>query len=120
VLTVYTKKQRVDINSAPPEVLAALPGMSVQAVKRLLKNRDMAPFEDYDSVRQALGEHYYRLIGPWVTISPSRVYTIISEAWLKESNARHGMMAVVQVSRRGKLETLYWVDDTFYAWPEED
>ena len=53
-LTVFSRSADVDVLIAPPEVVAALPGMTPEALNEFLKQRSSLP-RDKDAVAAALG-----------------------------------------------------------------
>jgi general secretion pathway protein K len=54
-LTLYGKAGRVNINAAPPEVLAALPGMEPGMLNRILEIRTLSGIRSMDDIREILG-----------------------------------------------------------------
>lgn len=85
---------RVDLNHAPPAVLASLPGMGPEAVSRLLELRargdrvnDLAAFPALlsEGARQSF-EHAYAFLAPRVALEP--------DAWVVTSRAADGEPAV--------------------------
>jgi general secretion pathway protein K len=117
LFSIYTRSSRLDVNSASRPALLALPGMEESLVGRLIDRRDRSRFNRLSQVRQVLGDSAYRLAAPLLTVMPSRVYTIISEAWLPGRRAGHSMLCVVRFRGSETVDYLYWVDDLFYAWP---
>ena len=54
LVTVFSGRGEIDVRVAPPEVLAALPGMSAELLKKILDQRAQAP-EDAESLLEMLG-----------------------------------------------------------------
>lgn len=85
----------VNLNSAPATVLLALPGMSAEAVERIMSRRSMArPIASLDELagllsppaRAVLLEGYADL-ARIVTFSPAQL-VIMAEGWVQTQNAR--------------------------------
>ena len=119
VFTVYGDHRAVNLNGAPPEVLHCLPCMPARAVERLLKARAREPLHDVDQARRVLGEEVYNLVRPWVTLDPSPYYTVISQGWRKGSATRRSLLAVVRLDEMARIDICYWIDDLYYALPDD-
>ncbi|MCB2189080.1 MAG: general secretion pathway protein GspK [Deltaproteobacteria bacterium] len=118
IFTVYTRDRRVDVNSASYEVLMSLPEIDEDTVLRILEARRRGPFMSLTDVRREIGDTRYRRLGPLLTVTPSRAYTIVSEGTVTQGRGHHVMMAVVRIMPAGRIERLFWVDDLFYTPPE--
>jgi len=60
-LTLHGKAGRVNINAAPREVLAALPGMEPGMADRIVEIRAQAEIRSIDDIRDVLGAGYARM-----------------------------------------------------------
>ena len=67
-------------------------------------------------MNRIVGGLRFRELAPWITVSPGRVYTIVSRAQLSEGRARHTIMAVVRLQTRGQSKNLFWLDDVVQSW----
>lgn len=113
--TCYSPGRKVDLNSAPLKVLMCLPGLGPEKARRLVEARRRNPFRGVHQAGAILGGDASQAMR-WLTVSPGRVYTIVSQAVLHESRARSTIMAVVRIPRRGLPATLFWVDDLSRVW----
>lgn len=116
LFTIYKRSTKVDLNSAPLKVLLALPGLDVDTAAKLIDARNSYPFRGFQRVSRIVGGLRFRELAPWITVSPGRVYTIVSRAQLKEGRARHTIMAVVRLQTRGQTKNLFWLDDVVQSW----
>jgi type II secretory pathway component PulK len=92
----------INLNSAPGTVLLALPGMTIEAVERIMSRRSIArPVASLDELagllsppaRAALLEGYADL-ARMVTFSPAQL-VITAEGWVQGQNARATIEVVV-------------------------
>jgi type II secretory pathway component PulK len=116
LFTVYKRSTKVDLNSAPLKVLLALPGLDKDTAAKLIEARSSYPFRGFQRVSRIVGGLRFRELAPWITVSPGRVYTIISRGQLSEGRARHTIMAVVRLRTRRQSENLFWLDDVVQSW----
>lgn len=67
-------KMVVDLNTAPPQVLAALPRLGPVLVARIVAARRDAPFrsiEDFDERVKGIGPATIKALRPFVTVRPA-------------------------------------------------
>jgi general secretion pathway protein K len=74
-LTVYTKKNKININAAPKEVLMALPGMTPELADSIISSRQTKETTGGANVQGVLGENY-SLMAPYITTGGSNVFSI--------------------------------------------
>jgi general secretion pathway protein K len=118
VFTIYKRSTKVDLNSAPLKVLLALPGLDQDTAAKLVDARASYPFRGFQRVSRIVGGLRFRDLAPWITVSPGRVYTIVSRAQLNEGRARHTIMAVVRLQTRRQNQHLFWLDDVVQSWQQ--
>lgn len=111
LFTVYARGRKVDLNQAPLAVLTCLPGITPEIAAKVLRARRRRPFRSFRRLRQVVGDQAFRLLSPWATLTPGRIYTIVARAEVASPRARHTILAVVYVARRRPPRVLYWVDD---------
>jgi general secretion pathway protein K len=74
-LTVYTKRNRININAAPKEVLMALPGMTPELADSIISSRQTVDPTGGTNIRNVLGDSY----GPmarYITTGGSNVFSM--------------------------------------------
>ncbi|KMY68888.1 hypothetical protein AAU61_04745 [Desulfocarbo indianensis] len=116
LFTIYKRGAKVDLNSAPLMVLLALPGLDQDTAAKLVEARAAYPFRGFQRVSRIVGGLRFRELAPYITVSPGKVYTIISRAQLNEGRARHAILAVVRLETRGGGQNLFWLDDVVQSW----
>ena len=110
-LTVYTATSRVNVNYAPPEVLAALPGMGWEEARSLVAARARQLLEASDLSSRAPAEAL-----PFLTTQPSQTFSLVATAWLEGSATRRSLRVVARRDARARLghQRLVWYDQ---YWP---
>ena len=105
-LTVYSKSADVDVLLAPPEVVAALPGMTPEALNDFLKQRSSLP-RDQKAVAAALGP-----AKDAATLPEAKAYRVVT-AMRFDNGRRTSTEAVISVGKDKDKEpynVLFWQD----------
>ena len=100
-LTVFSKNSRVNIDTAPKEVLMAIPGMSEDSVTSIIEVRKGLDHQE----KTPLGTES----GPYViTGKSSNVFTIEVSVKNGDKPSGYGTKAVVRIEGKKKYNVLYW------------
>jgi general secretion pathway protein K len=116
-VTVYSEKAQVNLNYAEPEVIAALPGIDSEIAEVIVSARAE---ESLSTGRMA--QRIANLIpgeaASFITTDPSRIYSLVATAFLKDSKLRTSVRAVVKLDGTFKWghTKLIWYDE---YWPSE-
>ena len=113
-LTVYADSSRVNVNYAPAEVLAALPGMDRELARSLVAARARRLLAASDLSGRAAAEAL-----PFLTTRPSDTFSLVATAWLEGSSTRRSLRVVARKDRRSRLghQRLIWYDQYWPAPP---
>jgi general secretion pathway protein K len=107
-LTVFSGSSNVDVLIAPPEIIAALPGMTPSALKDFLNQRPALPREDAAAIATALGPAQAS-----ATIPKSMAFRVLTT--VRFDNGRQMLSEVVIALRGGgdkdPYRVLSWRDD---------
>ncbi len=76
-LTTYTSYNRININSAPLEVLASIPGMDRQKAQAIINRRATKPFSSPTDVGEVVGQSDMNALGV-LSALPSHVFSLRS------------------------------------------
>lgn len=101
-LTVYPGTRSVNITSAEPEVLAALPGMDLDSARSVVADRQNSPFTSADLAPRTAGTIPSSAVSQ-LTASPSGCYCLVSTAWVKGSKIRRSIKVVVRLNTGSKF-----------------
>jgi general secretion pathway protein K len=121
-LTVYSEKAQVNLNYAEPEVIAALPGVDPQTADTIVSARAEESLSTGRAAQRIAG----LLPGEatsLTTTEPSRVYSLVATAFLKDSKLRTSVRAVVKLDgtlKWGHAKLIwydeYWASDRILMW----
>ncbi len=107
LVTVYTDTAQINVNSAPREVLLAVPGMTEAAAEAILAFRKTRPFKSTAELKGILGT----LGGDSLGFTPSNLYALTASGRAAEGGVRHTVRAIVQVGGGPPgYKVLHWVD----------
>ena len=113
LFTVYERGRKINLNSAPWPVLASLPGLDLDAARKLWERRRQGLFKNTVEVKQIIGDLRFRQAASLIRLNPGVTFTVISRARDARTGARHAVMAVMRNFGRGPLalQDRFWVDD---------
>jgi general secretion pathway protein K len=98
-LTVYGKTDKVNMNTAPKEVLEALPGTDAAMVERIIAFRTVAEIQGDAAVRDFLGAAY-PLAAPYLIADPgtSSLLTVEAVGYTDDVKRGHSIRATIVVN----------------------
>ena len=99
-LTVYGKTGQININAAPKEVLAALPGMDAAMVERIIEFRGSSEIRGDAAVREFLGAAY-PLMAPYASADPgaSSLFTVEATGYTDDAKKGYSILATITLDR---------------------
>lgn len=96
-LSLMNTAQQINVNVAPQEVLAALPGMNADMVKRIMEIRAVSEIRDVEVIRDIIGDSY-PLMSPHVVFAPpgqTTAYTVEATGYMKNGKTGYPITATV-------------------------
>ena len=108
-LTTFTAANRINLNSAPAQVLAAIPGLDFDTALQIINLRQQTPFREASELLQLIPGLPTEVIN-YLAVLRTNVYSLVSEGRLTDSEAISRIRAVIQIdatSRKG-YSSLYW------------
>lgn len=108
-LTIYGKAGQVNINAAPKEVLAALPGLDTAMVERIITFRGPSEIRGDAAVKDLLGAAY-PLIAPYANADPgaSTVFTIEATGYTDDVKKGYSIRATITLERSHQFRYVYY------------
>jgi general secretion pathway protein K len=106
-LTVYSKVGGINVNTAPREVLEALPGMTPEAAEQVVAQRELSGPSTPMDLRSVLGDRFTSL-APYIGGSESDRYTIDSSGYKQGEKQGFTVRATVAIAGDGKYSYLYY------------
>jgi general secretion pathway protein K len=113
-LTVHGKTGRININAAPKEILAALPGMDAEMAERIIEFRTAAQIGGENAAKELLGAAY-PLMAAHVSAAPgaSNTFTAVSTGYRDDPKKGHSILATITFDASHR----YWY--VYYKSPVE-
>jgi general secretion pathway protein K len=93
-LTIYGTSSKININAASREVLLALPGLTPEAVQRIIDQREAAEFKSVQDIQAITGLNFPQL-AQYIDMAEANVYSVESTGFLGEAKQGYGIRAVV-------------------------
>jgi len=90
---------KICINAASKAMLRALPQMTEELAQSVIDFRKEADFKSLGEVSTLLGADVYGAISPYITLTPSAYYQIVSVGNITDSRTRQGVSAIVEINR---------------------
>ena len=118
LITGYSRSNRVDANTAPEEILLSIPGLDKGAVDSIIRARAEKPIKNIQELKTIIGDHIYSLISKHLSVTSSRIYSIVSTGFVPESDVQRSVKGVVIINlgSEKKYQIVYWADN--YPRPE--
>ncbi len=109
LFTVLTGKARVNVNTAPFEVLLSIPGVDEESAERIIEARKKRDFASVNDLT-ALGVRLAPDIGKSIAFTSDGFYTVEATGGLEGSPVRYSIKAVVKISEGARHKIVYWKD----------
>ncbi len=109
-LTVHNKTGQININYAPKEVLAALPGMNAAMADRIIEIRASSEIRGPEDVKDILGDSY-SLAAPYIsfaTAGASQVYSVEATGYKEDQKKGYSILAKIQIEGPHKYRYVYY------------
>jgi len=113
LVTVYSRSNRVEVNSAPKEILMTIPGINEEVATKIIEARKERPLKDLNAIRTALGDAAYAQALQYLTFGSSSVYSIVVTGIMRESGIKRRIKGIVRINLRSaeKYQVVYWADN---------
>jgi len=105
--TIDSKTDKINLNTAPIEVLKAIPGMTDEMIQRITASRDLSPAERGQSIAGWLGGDF-NAIAPYVTTAESTVYSIDAMGYKDNEKRNYTVRATVAIEGAQKCRMIYF------------
>ncbi|MCI0469336.1 MAG: type II secretion system protein GspK [Nitrospirae bacterium] len=106
-LTVNSKMNVINVNSAPAEVLMAVPGLTAEIVSRIIEYREIKEIRSMSEITGILGESYAQT-SKYINVYEGMAYFIESIGYLKDNKAGYRIAATVVFEGINKHRYLYY------------
>jgi hypothetical protein len=103
LLTVNSKTDKINLNTAPREVLLAIPGITSETADAIILNRENQERTNREILGQSssLAQHY-------LSLSDAGVFTIDAFGYKHSEEAGYGIRATVSIDGNNGYRYLYY------------
>jgi general secretion pathway protein K len=108
--TAYYNSNRINVNSAPLQVLMAIPGMPPQAAEHIYQRRKIKPYKTQAEIMQDVAVPLPPTVAPLLSTDTTGVYTLTASAHMNGSKVQRVIRCVVSLDPREPnwYRILYW------------
>jgi general secretion pathway protein K len=109
-LTLYSTMSQININAAPKEILAALPGMTAETADRIMELRALAEIRGIDDIKDIIGSSYSQM-APYVSFAPgstSAAYTVEATGYKGDQKKGYSIRATVTFDSLQQYRYVYY------------
>jgi general secretion pathway protein K len=109
-LTTFTGIARINVNSAPAPVLAAIPGLDYEVANQIVLMRQQAPIMGLNEIMERIPGIPTETANYLSMMRTSNVYTLVSTGHVRDSEVVSRIRTVVRVGGPGQrpCSILYW------------
>lgn len=107
LLTTTSGSTRINVGSAPKEVLMTLPGMTEDAADRIIEYRTQAGIKNPQEVQSIAGPAY-SLMARYMTVAEGRAFTIDATGFGKETDQGYSIRATVVIEDDSRYRFAYY------------
>lgn len=109
-LSLAYNSTQININAAPPEVLAALPGMNAAMIQRLLEIRAAAEIRGVEDVQDIIGDGY-AVMAPYAVFTSggqTAAYTVEAAGFKRNGKSGYSIIATVAFDSPDRYHYVYY------------
>jgi len=109
-LTTYYNSNRINVNSAPLQVLQAMPGMPPLAAEHIYQRRKTKPYKTQAEITQDVAIPLPPTVAPLLSTDSTGTYTLTASAHMQGSKVQRVIRCVVSLDTREPnwYRILYW------------
>jgi len=107
LLTVYSTTNRINVKTAPREVLMAIPGLSSDLADSVITLRETAPEEIIRHLQASFGKSY-DAIAPYIGAEDSNTYTIDALGYKEDRKKGYSVRSTIIIGNNNKYRTVYY------------
>jgi len=114
-LTVYTKNNRVNLNSAPKEVLMAVPGMTPEIADSIISYRQNKEIRNMQEILHIIGDAN-NIMAPYIFTGDTGAFSIESIGYKGSEKAGYRIKAVAMIIGDNNYQYLYYKSPASTTW----
>ena len=105
-------QSRININAAPPRLLAALPSMTPELAEKVRQYRETQDFKSLHELGEIVGPEAFAALSPFISLEDTPYFRIFSVGRLRSGPVRSGVEVLVRIDALDDdgYEILEWKD----------
>jgi len=109
-LTLYSNTTKININAAPKEILAAIPGMTAEMADQIIALRTSADSNSEEGVKTIIGANYSLMVSyiSFGSTSSRGIYTVEATGYKGSPQKGYSILATVTFESQQKYRYLYY------------
>lgn len=107
MLTVHSATNKINVKTAPREVLIAIPGMTADLADSIIALRESKP-EEFVQQLQALFDKSYDTMMPYIGAGDSNIYTIDAVGYREDKRKGYTIRATFIMESADKYRTIFY------------
>ncbi len=107
LITVNSRSNKININAASKEVLAAIPGMSSELADAVITYRESMEISNTQEIQGVIGSAY-ALVSPYISTAGTSTYTIKSIGHKESDIKGYGIIATITIEGNNKYKYKYY------------
>lgn len=106
-LTVHSRQRVINVNSAPKEVLMAIPGMTEEIADSIIEYRKEKRINHINEIQGILGTNFSSIM-PYIMAGTSNIFTIESTGYKGDNKKGYTIRATVMITGGNNYKFLYF------------
>jgi general secretion pathway protein K len=106
-LTVHSKQRAINVNSAPKEVLMAIPGMTEEIADSIIEYRKEKRINNINEIHEILGTNFNSIM-PYIIAGSSNIFTIESTGYKGNKKNGYTLRATIMIIGNNSYKYLYY------------
>jgi general secretion pathway protein K len=109
-LTLYSTMGQININAAPKEILAALPGMTAEMADRIIELRASSQIRGIEDIKDIIGSSYSQT-APYVSFAPGSTagaYTVEATGYKGDQKKGYSILATLTFDSVQQYRYVYY------------
>jgi general secretion pathway protein K len=106
-LTVHSRQQVINVNSAPKEVLMAIPNMTEEMANSIIDYRKDKRIRNINEIQEILGTAFNQIL-PYISVGNSNIFTIESTGFKGDNKKGYTIKAIIMITGSNNYKYLYY------------
>ncbi len=106
-ITIYSDSQVINVNTAPKEVLSAVPGITAEMADSIIDYRKDKEIKNLNEIIGILGANFHQML-PYINAFEGNTFGVYSSGHKKTTKGASGIKTVMRLEDNNKFRFLYY------------